>query len=68
MMILVPAFSIETRRASRAARARASARAEAFLRDELLSNLDVKLRTSMRTGLIKLRRVLGTSIVHVAHD
>jgi ABC-type sugar transport system ATPase subunit len=41
---------------------------EAFLLDEPLSNLDAKLRTSMRTELIKLHRKLGTTIVHVTHD
>jgi ABC-type sugar transport system ATPase subunit len=40
----------------------------AFLLDEPLSNLDAKLRTSMRTELIKLHRKLGTTIVHVTHD
>jgi multiple sugar transport system ATP-binding protein len=41
---------------------------KAFLLDEPLSNLDAKLRTSMRTELIKLHRTLGTTIVHVTHD
>jgi multiple sugar transport system ATP-binding protein len=41
---------------------------EAFLLDEPLSNLDAKLRTSMRTELIKLHRAVGTTIVHVTHD
>jgi ABC-type sugar transport system ATPase subunit len=40
----------------------------AFLLDEPLSNLDAKLRASMRTELIKLHRTLGTTIVHVTHD
>jgi multiple sugar transport system ATP-binding protein len=40
----------------------------AFLLDEPLSNLDAKLRASMRTELIKLHRQLGTTIVHVTHD
>jgi ABC-type sugar transport system ATPase subunit len=40
----------------------------AFLLDEPLSNLDAKLRASMRTELIKLHRKLGTTIVHVTHD
>jgi multiple sugar transport system ATP-binding protein len=40
----------------------------AFLLDEPLSNLDAKLRTSMRTELIKLHRSVGTTIVHVTHD
>jgi len=41
---------------------------KAFLLDEPLSNLDAKLRSSMRTELIKLHRSLGTTIVHVTHD
>ena len=41
---------------------------QAFLLDEPLSNLDAKLRASMRTELIKLHRTLGTTIVHVTHD
>ncbi len=41
---------------------------KAFLLDEPLSNLDAKLRSSMRTELIKLHRTLGTTIVHVTHD
>ena len=41
---------------------------QAFLLDEPLSNLDAKLRASMRTELIKLHHKLGTTIVHVTHD
>jgi ABC-type sugar transport system ATPase subunit len=40
----------------------------AFLFDEPLSNLDAKLRTSMRTELVKLHRQLGRTIIHVTHD
>ena len=40
----------------------------AFLFDEPLSNLDAKLRATMRTELIKLHRMLGKTIVHVTHD
>ncbi|MEX1205190.1 MAG: sn-glycerol-3-phosphate ABC transporter ATP-binding protein UgpC [Dongiaceae bacterium] len=40
----------------------------AFLLDEPLSNLDAKLRASMRTELVKLHRKLGVTIVHVTHD
>jgi multiple sugar transport system ATP-binding protein len=40
----------------------------AYLLDEPLSNLDAKLRSSMRTELIKLHRRLGRTIVHVTHD
>ncbi|MEZ5923247.1 MAG: ABC transporter ATP-binding protein [Hyphomicrobiaceae bacterium] len=41
---------------------------KAFLLDEPLSNLDAKLRSAMRTELIKLHQKLGTTIVHVTHD
>jgi ABC-type sugar transport system ATPase subunit len=40
----------------------------AFLFDEPLSNLDAKLRASMRTELIKLHHQLGRTIIHVTHD
>ena len=40
----------------------------AFLFDEPLSNLDAKLRASMRTELIKLHHNLGTTVIHVTHD
>jgi ABC-type sugar transport system ATPase subunit len=40
----------------------------AYLLDEPLSNLDAKLRSAMRTELIKLHRRLGRTIVHVTHD
>jgi multiple sugar transport system ATP-binding protein len=39
-----------------------------FLLDEPLSNLDAKLRASMRTQLIKLHKQLGTTFVYVTHD
>ena len=39
-----------------------------FLLDEPLSNLDAKLRASMRSELIKLHRRLGTTFVYVTHD
>ena len=39
-----------------------------FLLDEPLSNLDAKLRTSMRTELIKLHKQLSTTFVYVTHD
>jgi len=39
-----------------------------FLLDEPLSNLDAKLRTSMRTEIIKLHKKLGTTFVYVTHD
>ncbi len=40
----------------------------AFLLDEPLSNLDAKLRASMRIELVKLHQKLGTTIIHVTHD
>ena len=39
-----------------------------FLLDEPLSNLDAKLRTSMRTVLSKLHMQLGTTFIYVTHD
>jgi len=39
-----------------------------FLLDEPLSNLDAKLRATMRTELIKLHKQLETTFVYVTHD
>ena len=39
-----------------------------FLLDEPLSNLDAKLRASMRTELIRLHQRLETTFVYVTHD
>ncbi len=39
-----------------------------FLLDEPLSNLDAKLRTTMRTEIIKLHKKLQTTFVYVTHD
>lgn len=39
-----------------------------FLLDEPLSNLDAKLRTQMRTEIIKLHQRLDTTFVYVTHD
>lgn len=39
-----------------------------FLLDEPLSNLDAKLRTSMRTEIIKLHKKLQTTFIYVTHD
>lgn len=39
-----------------------------FLLDEPLSNLDAKMRTTMRTELIKLHKKLQTTFVYVTHD
>ena len=38
------------------------------LLDEPLSNLDAKLRTSMRTEIIKLHKKLATTFIYVTHD
>ena len=40
----------------------------AFLMDEPLSNLDAKLRISMRAELARLHERLGTTTVYVTHD
>jgi multiple sugar transport system ATP-binding protein len=40
----------------------------AFLMDEPLSNLDAKLRVSMRAELARLHRRLATTTVYVTHD
>lgn len=39
-----------------------------FLFDEPLSNLDARLRTSMRVELKRLHQRLGTTMVYVTHD
>jgi multiple sugar transport system ATP-binding protein len=39
-----------------------------FLLDEPLSNLDAKLRLSMRVEIARLHRQLGTTTVYVTHD
>ena len=39
-----------------------------FLFDEPLSNLDAKLRVSMRSELIKLHKRLGATMLYVTHD
>ena len=41
---------------------------QVFLMDEPLSNLDAKLRTSMRTEISKLHKSLGTTFIYVTHD
>jgi multiple sugar transport system ATP-binding protein len=40
----------------------------AFLMDEPLSNLDAKLRVSMRTELAQLHERLGVTTIYVTHD
>jgi len=41
---------------------------QAFLMDEPLSNLDAKLRVTMRTSLQQLHSRIGTTTVYVTHD
>jgi multiple sugar transport system ATP-binding protein len=41
---------------------------KAFLMDEPLSNLDAKLRVSMRAELARLHELLGVTTVYVTHD
>ena len=53
----------------RVALGRAMVRApQAFLMDEPLSNLDAKLRVSMRAEIAQLHRQLGATFVYVTHD
>ena len=41
---------------------------QAFLMDEPLSNLDAKLRVTMRSALTRLHEQLGVTTVYVTHD
>ncbi|MDQ3511810.1 MAG: sn-glycerol-3-phosphate ABC transporter ATP-binding protein UgpC [Pseudomonadota bacterium] len=41
---------------------------QVFLLDEPLSNLDAKLRMSMRVEIARLHRKLGTTMIYVTHD
>ena len=41
---------------------------EVFLLDEPLSNLDAKLRHSVRTEIAQLHRTLGSTMIYVTHD
>ena len=41
---------------------------DVFLMDEPLSNLDAKLRTHMRTEIIKLHSKLNSTFIYVTHD
>lgn len=42
--------------------------AKVFLMDEPLSNLDAKLRVTMRTEIAKLHRRIGATTIYVTHD
>lgn len=41
---------------------------QVFLLDEPLSNLDARLRTTMRAEIARLHRSLGTTMIYVTHD
>lgn len=41
---------------------------QVFLMDEPLSNLDAKLRTSMRAEISKLHKTLNSTFIYVTHD
>jgi multiple sugar transport system ATP-binding protein len=43
-------------------------RPKAFLMDEPLSNLDVRLRVEMRRQVARIQRTLGTTTLYVTHD
>ncbi len=42
--------------------------ADVFLMDEPLSNLDAKMRVSMRSELVKIHRQVGATTIYVTHD
>src|SRR5699024_11565800 len=42
--------------------------AKVFLMDEPLSNLDAKLRVSMRAEISKIHRRIGATTIYVTHD
>ena len=42
--------------------------AKVFLMDEPLSNLDAKLRVSMRAEIVKIHRRIGATTIYVTHD
>ncbi len=42
--------------------------AKVFLMDEPLSNLDAKLRVSMRSEIIKLHKAINATTIYVTHD
>lgn len=41
---------------------------DVYLMDEPLSNLDAKLRVTMRSELIKIHRAVGATTIYVTHD
>ncbi len=43
-------------------------KANVFLMDEPLSNLDAKLRENMRVELVRLHKSLGSTTIYVTHD
>ena len=42
--------------------------ADIFLMDEPLSNLDAKMRVTMRSELVKIHRAVGATTIYVTHD
>ncbi|MGC4431928.1 ATP-binding cassette domain-containing protein, partial [Streptococcus suis] len=42
--------------------------AKVFLMDEPLSNLDAKLRVSMRAEIAKIHQRIGSTTIYVTHD
>ncbi len=42
--------------------------ADVFLMDEPLSNLDAKMRVSMRSELVRIHRAVGATTIYVTHD
>ena len=42
--------------------------ADVFLMDEPLSNLDAKMRVSMRAELVRIHRLVGATTIYVTHD
>ena len=42
--------------------------ADVFLMDEPLSNLDAKMRVTMRSELVKIHRAVGATTIYVTHD
>ncbi|HBM1924603.1 TPA: ATP-binding cassette domain-containing protein, partial [Escherichia coli] len=42
--------------------------AQIFLMDEPLSNLDAKLRSNMRSEIIKIHKEMNATTIYVTHD
>ena len=62
-------FALSGGQRQRVALGRAIVRnAKVFLMDEPLSNLDAKLRISMRSEIVKLHKRIGATTIYVTHD